>query len=141
MRFAVHRDEGGQLQQARINLAAHPFEFKSNLLDHQLFQLAHADGMAKFCDRGRVGIRVDWTADQGHRPWLCAGVFGGQIGDGGHGQRRRLADGDDVQVAAKLFHEINKVERVIFDIEFAGTDGDVARIVPIGGIYVAIGQQ
>ena len=68
-------------------------------------------------------------------------VFLGQIGSGGQRQRRGLADGDDMGIRAQMAHELDKVERVILDIELALADRNVAGIVPVGDIDLAIDDQ
>ena len=44
-------------------------------------------------------------------------------------------------VRPQMFHEIDKVEGVILDIEFTFGHGDVARVMPIGDIHLAVDQQ
>lgn len=64
-----------------------------------------------------------------------------QIGGGGQRQWRRLADRDDMKVAAQMAHEFNEVECIVFDVEFALADRDVAGVVPVGDIHFAIRQE
>ncbi len=92
-------------------------------------------------DLGRGRIGVDGAADQGQGARLRLGEDLGQVGGGGQGQRRRLADRDDVHVRPQLLHEIDKVEGVVLDIELAFADGNVAGIVPVGDVDFAVGQQ
>ena len=141
MGLTVHRDERSQLQKARIDLAANACVFKANALDHCLFQLAHGDRMAKVGHFGRGSAGVNGTTDQGEGLWLRLRVQLRQIGGRGQGQGNRLANGDHVDVAAQVFHEINEVEGVILNVEFAFADRNVAGVVPIGGVNLAIGQE
>ncbi len=69
----VHRDEGGQLQQAGVDLPADALVLRPDALDHQLFQLAHADAIAEIGHLGGGGIGVDGTADQGQGARLRLG--------------------------------------------------------------------
>ncbi|QFT60518.1 hypothetical protein FIU94_16940 [Sulfitobacter sp. THAF37] len=140
MGFAIHRDEGGQLQQAGIDLASDTGVFEADALDHGVFELPHGDTVAEIGDFGRGGAGVDGATDQGQGARLGVGFFLCQIGGGGQGQRRWLADRDHMCVRAQMLHEIDKVERVILDIELACADGNVAGIVPVGDIDVTIGQ-
>ena len=97
--------------------------------------------MAKVSHIGRRGIRIDRPADQCQCARLRFGRFFGQIGGGGQGQRGGLTDRDHMGVGAKVVHEINEVERIILDVEFACTNWNITRIVPVCHIDVAIRQQ
>ncbi len=139
--FPVHRHKGRELEQAWIHFATDAAVLKANALDHEFFQLAHRDPAPKVGHiRGRR-IRVNRAADQGQRFGLGFGVFFGQISGRSQRQRRRLAHGDHMRVRAKVAHVIHQIERVIFDIEFSGADWNVAGVVPIGHVKLAIRQE
>ncbi len=139
--LTIHRDEGLQLQQARIDQPPGTAILEADALDHRLFQLAHRDPAAKVGHVGGGGIGVDRPADQRQGAGLRLGLLLGQIGGRGEGQGGRLADRDHVDVGAQELHEVHEVERVILDIELAFADRDVAGIVPVGHIDFAIGQK
>ena len=129
------------MQEAGIDLAPDAGVFEADALDHALFQLAHCDAAAEIGHVCRGRVWVDRAADQGQRARLCFWLFFGEVGGGGQGQRRGLADGDNMGVWPEVFHEINEVEGVILDVEFPSGDRNVARIVPIGDVDFAIDDE
>ena len=139
--LAIHRDEACELQEARINQTPGTLVLEANPLNCQLFQLPHRDAAAKVGDIGGGSVRVDRAADQRQAAGLGCGVLCRQIGRGGQGQRCGLADRDHVRFRSQMPHEINEIQRVILDVELAGADRNVARIVPVGHINVGVGQQ
>ena len=64
MTVGVHRHEGGELQEAGIDQAAHALVLEAHALDHQAFELAHRHRRAEIRDLGRGGGGVDRAADQ-----------------------------------------------------------------------------
>lgn len=46
-----------------------------------------------------------------------------------------------MRVGAKLAHEVDEIEGVILDVEFACGNRDIPRVVPIGHIDFAIGDE
>ena len=141
MALGIHRDEALQLQQARIDHTPGTRVGEADALDRGLFQLAHGDAAAEIGDFGGGGIRVDRPADQRQAAGLGVGVFLGEIGGGGQRQRHRLANRDDMDVGAKMAHEIDEVEGVILDVELALGHRNIAGVVPVRHIDVAVGQQ
>ena len=141
MGLAVHRHEGGELQEARIDHPAHARVLEADALQDEVFELSHRHAAAEVGDVGARGVGVDRAADQRQRPRLRLRRGGGEVRGGGERQRRGLADGDDVQVGAEMGHEVGEVERVVLDIELAFGDGDVAGVVPVGDPDIGVGQQ
>ncbi len=139
--FGVHGDEALQLQKTGIDQPPRALVLEADPLDRQMLQLAHRDAATEIGHLGRGGIGIDRPADQDQRARLCVGVLGGQIGRGRKGQRHWLADRDDIRLGAHDLHELGEVERVILDIELAGADRDIPRIVPVGDIDIRVRQQ
>ena len=139
--LGVHGDKGGELQKARINLAANAFIFEADPLDHAFFELAHCDAAAKVCDVCGRCIGVNGAADERERAGLRFGLFLGEIGCGCECERDRLAHGDHMRVGAKFFHEVNEIEGVVLDIKLAFRDGNVAGVVPICDVDLTVADQ
>ena len=137
----VHADEGGELQESRIDHAADALVLEAHALDHRLFELAHGHTASEVGHiRGR-GVGVDRAADQGQRARLRIRVDLGQVGGRGQRQRRGLTHGDHVGVGPEVAHEVHQVEGVILNVELAAANGDVARVVPVGDVDFAIHQE
>ena len=106
-----------------------------------MFKLTHRQAAAEIGDLGRGCVGIDRAADQGQRVGLRLGIGFGQKGGCRECDRDRLADRDNMNVGAEMAHEIDEVECVILDVELAGADRNVARILPVGDIDIAIRQQ
>ncbi len=141
MALGVHRDETGKLHQAGIDHPADALVFRADALDCHFLELAHRHPAAKIGHLRRRRIRVDRATDQRERLRLRLGVELGEVGGGRQRERGGLADRDDVDIGPQRAHEIDKIEGVVLDIELALRHRNIAGVVPVGDIDLAIGQQ
>ena len=141
MAVHVHRHEGRQLQQPRIDAASDASILEADPLAHRLLELAHGHAAPEIGHVGRCRVGVDRPPDKGQRARLRIGILLREIGGRGQRQRRRLADRDDMRVWPEVAHEVREVEGVVLDVELARRDRYVSRVVPVGDIDLAVGYE
>ena len=139
--LGIHGNERRQLQQPWIDLAPHALVFEPHPLDHGLFQKAHGHAPPEIGNLGGCGIRIHRPPDQRQRTRLRRRLCLGKAGRRRKGQRRRLAYRNHMGLRPKVAHEIHQIQCVILNIEAPRRNGNVARIVPVGDVDIAIRQQ
>ncbi len=141
MPVEIHADEGGELQETRIDAAQRARIVERQGRDHVLAEPHHRVAHRQVVGNGRALPRVDRTAHQGDRLGLARVLgFGHQRG-GGHHRHRGLADGDHMHVGAEVATELDDVVDIVVEVEVALGERHLAGVRPVGDVHVVLGQQ
>ena len=92
-------------------------------------------------DLGRVDPRVDRPGHQGHAARLAGIARLRHQRDRGQHRDRRLAHRDDMCALADRLEELDDIIDVVVEVEIAGGERHVARVVPVGDVDVVLGQH
>ena len=141
MAVEVHRDEAGELQEARVDAPHGAGMIERHRRDHVLAEPHHRVAHRQIVRRGRALAGVDRPAHQGDRARLTRVLRLGHQRGGGHHRDRRLADGDHVHVGSEVAAELDDIVDVVVEIEIALRQRHFARIGPVCDMHVMLGQQ
>ena len=141
MAIGVHRHEGRELDEARIDAPARPGVARRNGRDEVALEPVDRAFEGKLVHLGRIDARVDGAGHQRHAARLRRVSRLRHDGDGGEDLHARLADGDDVRARPDRLEEADDVLDIFVEAEGAVLDADVAAIVPIRDEDVVVGKQ
>ena len=137
----VERDERGELQETRIDLAQEARLAGRDALDGRHLEPAQRAGGRDAVDLRRVLARVDGPGHERHAPRRRGIPILGEERDGREDRNARLAHRDDMHVGSQGLQEPPHEIDVVVQIEPARRERDEAGIDPVGEVEVVIGQE
>ncbi|MPL92321.1 hypothetical protein SDC9_38419 [bioreactor metagenome] len=137
----VHRHEGEQLHETRVDLAPRAPETQRHGADHRALEPLHRLLVRQIVDRGRAFAHIDRPRHQDQRARRRrVAVLGHHCGCGKR-LHAGLAHREHMRPRADLFHEADQIGDVILDTEAARRQRRVAGIRPVGDVDVMVAQQ
>ncbi len=141
MAFQVHRQKGGQLQEARIDAPSSAGIAQRHRGDEVAFEPLDRALVRQFVDHCRRSARIDRAAHQCHGSrGRCVTILRHQR-DSGEGRYAGLADGQHMRAGAKFLHEGDDIIDIIVEAELSGRQRNVARIFPVGDVHIMVAQE
>ena len=137
----VHGHEAGQLQEARIDLPSPTQARPGHVGDDVAAEPVGAALLGKRVDHGAVDARVDRAAGQHERQRHGGIVFRFHQRRGSQHRHGRLADGKYMHVAAEESEHGDHGVDVVVEVEAAGGQRHVARILPVRDVDLVLGQE
>ncbi len=137
----VHRHEGGELDEARIDAPRAAGVAQRHARDEVVLEPLDRPAGRELVDLGRVLARVDRAGHQRQADRLRRVAVlrhqrrRGERGDGG------LADREQVRARPHRLQELDQLEHVLVEAEAARGERHVARVVPVGDVDVVVGEQ
>ena len=137
----IHGHEAVELQESRIDVPHEAGMWKGHLGDDVAPEPIGPALLGKAIDRCRIGASVDRPAHEHHGVRHIGVAVRLHARDRRKHRHRRLADRNDVAVAAQKMQDRDHVIDVVVEIEAAERQRHHARIDPFRDVDVVIGQE